>query len=189
MVTIESTRDVELRSRSSVRPVAIVAAAASLGAAAIHLWVVPAHAGHAGYAESWWVYSLFFVVVGVAQLAAAVRLLVRPAIGVLWAALLGNLVVIGIWVLSRTVVLPIRPTPPDGTAGRGDPFLGGYGAHAANAVQKVGFADLAATTFELIVVVSVLSLLPPTPARKRIVNLLFLGTLLLLAWRIVGPIV
>jgi hypothetical protein len=73
----------------------------SLVAALIHLWVTPEHFGE------WWGYGTFMLVSFVAQAIYAVALLVRPR----WPLLLlagasGNLAIIGMWVVSRTVGIP-----------------------------------------------------------------------------------
>src|SRR5215212_6490969 len=76
----------------------------SLVAALIHLWVTPEHFGE------WWGYGTFMLVSFVAQAIYAVALLVRPR----WPLLLlagasGNLAIIGMWVVSRTVGIPLGP--------------------------------------------------------------------------------
>ena len=87
------------------------AVALSLGAALIHLWVTPEHF------EEWWGYGTFMLAAFVAQAIYAVFLLGWPR----WPLLLlagasGNLAIIGMWVVSRTVGTPIGPMAGD----RGD---------------------------------------------------------------------
>jgi hypothetical protein len=81
------------------------AAAFSLVAALIHLWVTPEHFGE------WWGYGIFMLAAFVAQAIYAVFLLVWPR----WPLLLlagvsGNLAIIGMWVVSRTVGIPLGPS-------------------------------------------------------------------------------
>jgi hypothetical protein len=81
------------------------AAFASLGAGLIHLAAVSEHA------SEWWLYGLFFLVLGVVQLGWAVQamesgLLPAPR---LYAAV--NAAVIGLWFVSRTTGLPVGPEP------------------------------------------------------------------------------
>src|SRR5262245_12292004 len=78
-----------------------------LGAACIHLAVVPEHLVE--YAS----FGLFFLAVGLAQGALAVALLVRPSSRLLLVGAAGNLVVIGVWLASRTLGLPGLPGTPE----------------------------------------------------------------------------
>ena len=76
---------------TTTRPRLLVRAAAALSvlAAAIHVWVMPEH-----FAE-WWDYGMFFLVIAVAQAGYAVLLLRgAPSSGLLWAGILGNLAII-----------------------------------------------------------------------------------------------
>ena len=80
------------------------AVALSLVAALIHLWVTPEHFGE------WWGYGTFMLTAFVAQAIYAVFLLGWPR----WPLLLvagasGNLAIIGMWVVSRTVGTPLGP--------------------------------------------------------------------------------
>jgi hypothetical protein len=87
---------------------------ASLGAALIHFAVVQEHL------EEWWLYGVFFAVLGTVQLlwgglALADEELLAPR---LFAA--GNVAVLVLWLVSRTTGLPVGPEPreaePVGTA-------------------------------------------------------------------------
>ncbi len=78
-----------------------MAAITALGAGLIHIGVVKEH-----LSEGWFVAG-FFIVVGLIQLTAAGLLLrPRPALW-LWLGILGSAAVIGIWIVSRTVGLPL----------------------------------------------------------------------------------
>ena len=96
------------------------------GAAAVHLGVTGAH-----FAQ-WWVYGVFFLLVAAAQLgwASAAWLRLDRRVVLLGAA--GNLVLIVLWLLTRTVGVPVGPQ-----AGVPEPF---------------GAADAIAAGFEAVVV-------------------------------------
>ncbi len=124
------------------------AAALSLVAALIHLWVAPEHFGE------WWGYGAFFLVAAVAQLLYAPILLVRPVRTVLLAGIAGNLAIVVLYLLTRTV---------------GIPLLG----PEAGKVEGVGLADLGATTSEMGIALALGAVLlrDTTPERRRTVLL------------------
>ena len=104
-----------------------LAAICSIGAAAIHFLVVPEHA------DEYLPAGAFFAVLAAFELAWAAAWLRRPAT---WLAVLGlavNAITIGIWVWSRTIGLPIGAEP--------------------GAVEPIGYRDVLATVFELVIVV------------------------------------
>ena len=103
------------------------AAFASLGAGIIHLAAVSEHAAH------WWLYGVFFLVLGVGQIAWAVQAIEGGSLPDprSYAAL--NAGVIGLWFVSRTTGLPVGPEP--WTA------------------EAVGTADLLCSALEAVVVV------------------------------------
>jgi hypothetical protein len=110
------------------------AVALSLVAALIHLWVTPEHFGE------WWGYGTFMLAAFVAQGIYAAFLLVWPR----WALLLlagvgGNLAIIGMWVVSRTVGIPLGP--------------------AAGEVEGMGALDVMSTATEVALVVLLMGLL------------------------------
>jgi hypothetical protein len=110
------------------------AVALSLGAALIHLWVTPEHFGE------WWGYGTFMLAAFVAQAIYAVFLLGWPR----WPLLLlagasGNLAIIGMWVVSRTVGTPLGPM--------------------AGEIEGIGSLDLISTAAELVLVVLLVGLL------------------------------
>src|SRR2546428_10369466 len=76
-----------------------------LGAAAIHFAAAPDHV------SAYLPYGIFFILLGAAQVALAVSLVVAPSRRLYSAALLGTLAVIGLWLMSRTFGLPIAPVP------------------------------------------------------------------------------
>jgi hypothetical protein len=109
----------------------------SAGAAAIHFAVADGH-----FAE-YFLFGLFFVLSGIAQLVWAVLVVFRPAPLVLWLGALGNLAIVAVWAVDRIWGLPLGP----------DPWT----------PEPVGFADVAASAFELLLAVVCLAVL----ARRR----------------------
>jgi len=110
------------------------AVALSLVAALIHLWVTPEHFGE------WWGYGTFMLAAFVAQAIYAVFLLGWPR----WPLLLvagasGNLAIIGMWVVSRTVGTPLGPM--------------------AGEIEGMGTLDLICTASEVALVVLLVGLL------------------------------
>ena len=110
-------------------------------AALIHLWVTPEHFGE------WWGYGSFMLASFVAQAIYAAALLVWPR----WRLLLqagvsGNLAIIGMWVVSRTVGTPLGP-------------MGGE-------VEGIGALDLICTASEVVLVVLLVGLLADLLGRR-----------------------
>ena len=77
------------------------AAALSLLAALIHLWVTPEHF------EEWWGYGAFFLVAALAQALYAPLVVVWPTRIVLLAGIAGNLAIVVLYLLTRTVGIPL----------------------------------------------------------------------------------
>ena len=100
---------------------------ASLGAGIIHLAAVSEHVAQ------WWLHGVFFLVLGVVQIAWAVQAMERDRLPVphLFATL--NAAVIGLWLVTRTSGLPVGPEPWQ--------------------AEAVGTADLVCTGPEAVVVV------------------------------------
>src|SRR5438270_2931617 len=88
-------------SRALLYPSAIL----TLGAAAIHFAVAPAHL------DEYLPFGLFFLALGVAQVALALATALRPARRLFIGAALGTLGVLTLWLTSRTVGLPLGPAP------------------------------------------------------------------------------
>jgi len=105
-----------------------VAAALSLLAAIIHLWVAPEH-----FAE-WWGYGAFFLACASVQGLYALSLLRRPGRPLLLLGVAGNLTVVILWLVTRTSGIPL------------------LGPHAGE-VEEVGALDLVCTLAEVCVVV------------------------------------
>ena len=83
----------------------ISAAAFLLGPAALHFAVAPEHL------REYVVYGVLFVMVGLAQAALAVLIVLRPSSGLLLGGAALSLAVVAVWLMSRTVGLPIAPVP------------------------------------------------------------------------------
>src|SRR5215831_3043794 len=77
----------------------------TLGVAAIHLAAAPEH-----FSE-YLPYGVFFVLLGAAQIALAIALLIAPSRRLYASAIAGTLAVTGVWLLSRTTGLPLSPLP------------------------------------------------------------------------------
>jgi hypothetical protein len=109
---------------------------ASVGAGLIHLAVVSEHV------SEWWLYGVFFLVLGVAQIGWAVLAMTsdRPPDPRLVAAV--NAAIIGLWLATRTTGLPVGPEPWE--------------------AEAVGTADLVCSALEAVVVV-LLVLAPRRP--------------------------
>ena len=87
-------------------PVALFAGAVSVAAAgAVHLAVVPEHLAE------YLLFGLFFAVVGVGQLGAAVAVLLRPGRRLLLTIATAEVLLALLWWVSRTTGLPIGPEP------------------------------------------------------------------------------
>jgi hypothetical protein len=124
------------------------AVAFSLLAALIHLWAMPEHF------EEWWGYGAFFLLSAVAQGAYGAALLRWPRRPLLLLGIGGNVSIIVLYLLTRTVGIPF------------------FGPHAGE-VEGVGVADLFATTSELALVVALLGVLLRGIPRERVVVVLF----------------
>ncbi len=131
------------------RQVSYAAAALSLVAGLLHVWAMPRH-----YAE-WWGYGTFFLVVALAQVLLSDGLLYSPRRRLFLMGIAGNLAVITLYVVTRTVGIPL------------------FGPHAGD-VEKVGSIDLAATIVESALVIGLVALTrisspfePPMMRRTR----------------------
>lgn len=119
--------------RTTTRVLLVAAVALSLLAALFHLWVMPGH-----FAE-WWGYGAFFLVAAAAQALFALLVLRAPQPWLLRAGIVGNLAIIALWVVTRTVGVPV------------------FGPHAGE-VEAVGRLDVASKLAEA-ALVAVLAIL------------------------------
>jgi hypothetical protein len=125
----------------------------SFGAALVHLWAAQ------GRDAGWWGFVAFFVAVGAAQALYSIALprFGRRA-GFLLLGVAGNLSVLAVWVMTRTVGVPyVRTTGIETSELR----LGG--------TEGVGVADLAATTME-VALVAMLAMLAVNLYRRRLTD-------------------
>ncbi len=119
------------------------AAALSLLAALIHLWVTPEHL------EEWWGYGAFFLVTALAQALYAPLVLVWPTRIVLLSGISGNLAIVALYLLTRTVGIPL------------------FGPGAGE-VEGAGFVDVCATASEVGIAVALgAALLRETNTERR----------------------
>jgi len=136
----EVRRSVRLdgRASSALR----IAALASVGAAAVHLRVLPEHA-----AESAW-YGAFFAAAALGQLGVT-ALLVRRAVSRRFVALcaMGNVAVIALWLFTRLVAVPLGPS--------------------SGSREAFGALDIVASALEAVVAAGCLRALAPRRARER----------------------
>lgn len=138
---------------------AVYAAALSLVAALVHLWVA------LGHFEVWWGYGSFFLAAAFAQGLLAVVLLRWPGRAVPLAGIFGNLAVVALYVVTRTSGVP-------------------FGPHATRA-EEAGVLDMATTAVELATVVFLLSMLGGR-ARGMAVNAVLLAGAGFWALRLMG---
>jgi hypothetical protein len=91
------------RDRWPPAPVTVLAAALSVGAAAVHAVVCPEHF-HEGL-----LYGEFFAVAASSQLTWAGLVIFRPRRWVLATGLAGNLAILTLWAITRLVGIPFGP--------------------------------------------------------------------------------
>jgi hypothetical protein len=121
------------RTRTTVEPAAAAFVALSAAAGMVHLSVASDH-----FAE-YFLFGLFFVLVGVVQIAwAALVVVAGPRDRLLWLSV-GNALVVALWVASRTTGVPLGPSS----------------GHR----EQVGYPDVATTVFEIALVALALALL------------------------------
>jgi hypothetical protein len=111
----------------------------SAGAGLVHFVVIREHL------EEALLFGLFFIGLSAFQFAWAMAVVLRRQAFLLWVALAVNLVTIVIWVVSRTVGLPIGP-------------------ETGEAIEP-GFGDAVATAFEVLLVTGIPLLLSSKPDR------------------------
>ena len=105
-------------------------AALSIGAATIHCVVVSEHW------KEHWSYGAFFCASAAAQFAWAIWILVAPSRQILLLGALGNAAIVAMWIVTRTVGVPLGPE--------------------AGEREAVAFADVVATGFEVALVIGAL---------------------------------
>jgi hypothetical protein len=137
------------------------AAALSLLAAAMHLWVMPEHL------EEWWGYGAFFLVLAFAQGLYALGLLRwPPSRPYVLLGVAGNLAVAILWLVTRTTGIPL------------------LGPHAGE-VEGVGGLDLACTLAEVGIVTGLGALaMKGLPTEGRIQVVVVAAATSLLFWHL-----
>jgi hypothetical protein len=133
-----------------------VAAALSLLAALIHLWVTPEHF------EEWRGYGTFFLTVAIVQGFYSVALLRWPRQLVFYLGIGGNLAIIILYIVTRTVGIPF------------------FGPHAGE-VEEVGVVNLCAAMSELALAIALgVLVMPRGLSRERvIIVVLILGLIVI----------
>jgi hypothetical protein len=118
-------------------------------AALVHLWVTPEHF------EEWWGYGAFFLVAAAAQILYIPIVLLWPTRIILLGGITGNLALVVLYLLTRTV---------------GIPFFG----PEAWEVEGFGFVDVCATASELGIALALGAALlrNATPERRRTILLI-----------------
>ena len=120
----------------------VLGAAAGLAvAAATHFAVMPEHFREAA------VYGWFFLLAGTTQLGVALLLVLRPSAWILRAARIGSVLVVVLWLETRTLGVPLGP-------GRGE-------------TEPVGVLDVLATGAELVTAGCAWAALPMRLAGRR----------------------
>ena len=139
---------------SGVRPLRLAVSVLSAGAAAIHFAVIGEHL------TEYPLFGAFFAATGALQALWAMIVLIRqPSSAVYLAGAIGNLAIVAIWGLSRTVGLPVGPD--------------------AGIPEPATVLDLVATSCEVLVAVGVLALLRPGAILRQLPRVV--GTVLVLA--------
>jgi len=152
-------REVLPRARPARVTAPLAAALLSLAVAWVHLAYAASHF------RQWWAYGAFFVAAGAGQALFAPLVLRRPVPGVLHAGIAGNVAIVGMYVLTRTAGPPLGPH--------------------ARVPEPAGPIDLATTAAEIVLVGVLLSLLAPR-ARRRVLDVLVAGAVVLGAVRLTG---
>lgn len=111
----------------------------STGAAVVHFAVIAQHW------DEWWLTGMFFSVVALFQLAWALLVVLRPSFLVYLSGAVVNTLVVVTWIVSRTSGVPVGPE-----AGEAEP---------------VGFPDLLATAFEVLLIALVVALVSQPQGR------------------------
>jgi hypothetical protein len=115
------------RSRPAPTALAVALAGLSIVAAAIHFWVVPEHL------VEWPAAGLFFIALGIFQVAWAIAYLWRPSRPVIAVGILASLATVALWAVSRTIGVPFSPEPWK--------------------PEEIGVLDVTASALELLLVV------------------------------------
>ena len=112
-------------------------------AGVIHAYFMPEHF------EEWIGYGVFFLVATVCQVLLALVLLadLPPRREVLWAGIIGNAAIIMLWLITRTLGIPIGPM--------------------AGEIEAVGVLDLTSKIAEMVVIMCLALLLRETGFQRK----------------------
>jgi len=113
----------------------LIAGALSMGAGIIHLQFTPTHW------FTWWGYGLFFLVSGIGQVLYSAAVVRWPTAPVLWAGILGNASIVGMYFYTRTNGIPWGPS--------------------AGHIERVGLGDFVTTAGEFVLVGMLVAALGP----------------------------
>jgi hypothetical protein len=130
---LPAERPQSVRGADSAEPAVVPLALLSAAAAIVHFGVLGEHM------REYWLSGLFFAVAGLLQMAWALAVSDRPSPRLLAVGAAGNTMIIAIWVVSRTVGMPLGPQ--------------------AGTAESVGFPDALTTLYEACVVAGCLALL------------------------------
>ena len=143
------------------RPATTLALAAALSLAVA--WVHVAYA--APHLRQWWAYGAFFIAAGAGQALFAPLILRRPRPWLVLAGIAGNVAIVGMYVMSRTVGPPLGPH-----------------AHVA---ERAGTIDLSTAAAEIVLVALLVTMLGAR-TRRLVLDALLLAGVLLWALRLTG---
>jgi hypothetical protein len=122
----------------------LLAGSLSLGAGLVHLELTSYHW------FTYWGYGLFFLLTGIGQVLYAGAVVKWPTAPVLWLGALGNLAIVGMYMVTRTNGIPAGPS--------------------AGHIEAVGTGDFITTAGEFVLVGVLVSALGPK-ARSRFMTL------------------
>jgi hypothetical protein len=125
-------REGEARPTGLARTLPLQLAMLSTGAAVVHFAVIAQHW------DEWWLTGIFFIAVALFQLAWALLVLLRPSLLVYLSGAVVNALVVVTWIVSRTSGVPVGPE--------------------AGEAESVGFPDVLATAYEVLLVALVVAL-------------------------------
>jgi hypothetical protein len=121
-----------------------IVALSSVASALVHYVVMPEHFEEAT------LYGMFFLVSATAQLVYAAMLLARPSRALLTAGAIGNFAIVVLWLVTRTVGIPLGP--------------------AAGEVESVGGLDMLCAFFELTTAIGAIALIRRPRWPRSVIN-------------------
>jgi hypothetical protein len=112
------------------------AALCCAAAAGVHYVVMPDHFDESA------LYGLFFLITATSQVGYSVLLIAKPSRPLVVVGLLANAAVVGLWLLTRLVAIPLGP--------------------GAGETEQFGALDILASSFEVLFLITAAALLVPT---------------------------